>query len=120
MTDANAEDPLAQFRTPEITEGLEFAPANDPRRGVLDRFRERAQIEGFEDVAAQSEPLTGWVVHEVVSPRDAEPLIWAWCRTRADQPGYDEITFTKPDGTTAVDPGKREVKLGAVITKLWC
>jgi len=70
-------------------------------------------------VELMGQPSVGWVVHEVTHSKEAQPTVWAWCRVAIDGPGYQEITFTKPDGTTAVDAPK-DLVLGRVLFQLWC
>lgn len=65
-------------------------------------------------------PSTGWVVHEVARPKDASPVVWAWCKVGVDEPGYSEVTFTKTDGSTSTDIGTDELRLGPVLFQLWC
>lgn len=80
---------------------------------------EQSAIEG-QLAAFELPPSTGWVVHEVVRVKDADPVVWAWCKVGVDEPGYTEVTFTKPDGSTLVDLGGDELRLGAVLFKVWC
>lgn len=65
-------------------------------------------------------PSTGWVVHEVVRVKDADPIVWAWCKVGVDAPGYTEVTFTRSDGTTHADIGSDDLRLGTVLFQLWC
>lgn len=65
-------------------------------------------------------PSIGWVVHEVVRVRDASQIVWAWCKVEVNEPGYTEVTFTKSDGSTKVDIGTDELRLGPVLFQVWC
>ena len=65
-------------------------------------------------------PSTGWVVHQVARRAENQHVVWAWCKVQVDEPGYTDITFTKPDGKTPTDPGDGELRLGAVLFQLWC
>jgi hypothetical protein len=74
-------------------------------------------------------PMSGWVVHDVAGkPQSTQnQTYWAWCRVEANQPGYVEIHFTEPDGSTPADPyppapdgTRRPVRLGPVLFKVFC
>lgn len=68
----------------------------------------------------ESPPSIGWVVHEVVSVKPGTGPVWAWCKVEVSGPGYAEIVFTAADGHTPADPGTATLRLGPVITKVWC
>jgi hypothetical protein len=60
-----------------------------------------------------------FVIHEVPNTR-GEVVCWAWCRLDpTGLAGYAEVTCTKQDGFTKVDTPDI-LRLGAVVTKLWC
>ena len=73
--------------------------------------------------------MSGWVVHLVEGkPQStANQTFWAWCKVEVDKPGYTEIVFTEPDGSTPADPypetpgaARRRVRLGAMLFKVFC
>jgi hypothetical protein len=69
-------------------------------------------------------PMVGYVVHQVVSA-PANTVVWAWCEIEQGSPGYRSVTFTKPDGVTAVDPHPTDPSRPLVLAspplfQLWC
>lgn len=66
-------------------------------------------------------PAIGFVVHEVLNPVNANDRLWAWCQVTENLPGYSEITLTRNDGTTSVDPDKvnGRIQLGPALFQVW-
>lgn len=64
-------------------------------------------------------PSIGWVVHLVEPTRQGGPQLMAWCKVSVDAPGYSEVTFFLLDGVTPADH-TGDLRLGEVITKVWC
>jgi hypothetical protein len=65
-------------------------------------------------------PSVGFVVHEVRrSAREADAVLWAWCRAELGQAGYTSVTYTEPDGETLAEPPPSR-QLGRVLFQVWC
>lgn len=97
---------------------------DDPRLVTLSRWRpnppalEVEPVDAPDGVVDRIVPF-GFVIHQVTSVTGGR-LVWAWCKAVEGKAGYDEITFTLADGTTPADPGPDPLRLGPVITRIWC
>lgn len=93
-------------------------PSTEP--GVIDLGPPSNRKLLFDGEELPSSPNFGFVVHEVAST-PANIRVWAWCKVVEGVPGYQDISFTLSDGMTPTDALLHgPLKLGAVITRVWC
>lgn len=69
---------------------------------------------------AEFPPTIGYVVHQVASGKQGRGVVWAWCQVVEGSPGYAGVTFTRPDGVTAVEVPEDDLTLGLVLFKVFC
>jgi hypothetical protein len=76
----------------------------------------------FEEL--HTDPAVGYVVHRVAGRPEHLADVWAWCQVEEGRPGYTSVTFTRTDGHTPTEPypdqPDRELRLGAVLFRVWC